>query len=256
MYLVNIRCKAIGEQDVANIQPSKIGYSLYVPDAPPVTPHANDDEFDDSSFDTGLWTEFDHDNVFAPEEKDWGLELNVGGSGIVSGVYNSFSVPSTASFIDQLYITKVSCTYGAFAGLMFMEGTGSTDDLVVFGLEAPTGGSGGDGFIKARKYNAYNSFDSELLSTALINAQQTNTMYLALGISDLGSDVIRFLYSYDGLSWMDARAVADEIDYTAPFTPSNFGLFAMFNNAMFSWCRVDVNGNALFAPIRGRRVDF
>lgn len=49
--------------------------SLWLPDAPPETPSAFDDEFDDAAFDAVLWTDWDPSNVQAITEPEWGLDL-------------------------------------------------------------------------------------------------------------------------------------------------------------------------------------
>ena len=49
--------------------------SFWSPDAAPDTPSAYDDEFNDSDFDTDLWTEWDESTQLTISEEGWGLDL-------------------------------------------------------------------------------------------------------------------------------------------------------------------------------------
>lgn len=51
-------------------------FTVWSPDAPPLAPSTLDDEFDDASFDLGLWTEFDPGGLLAVSENETGLILD------------------------------------------------------------------------------------------------------------------------------------------------------------------------------------
>ena len=56
--------------------PPPTTFTVWSPDAPPAVPSDLDDEFDDASFDTDLWTEFDPGGLLAVSENETGLILD------------------------------------------------------------------------------------------------------------------------------------------------------------------------------------
>jgi hypothetical protein len=170
-------------------------YPLYEADAPPLSPHADDDEFNDGSI-GGAWTDFDPGSVGTNTEGDWGLKIaatSVAGDRF-TGVYRS--VPSG----DWTLTTKVSVTGSSVAGFTQagivlgedLSGSPTTSDLWVHLLRYTSARAMN---IFTARYSSYQAFNSTFQD---ITWSRT-TAYLR--IRRTGTDVATEA-SVDGIGWI------------------------------------------------------
>ena len=226
--------------------------SKWDPDAAPASPSAYDDEFDDESFDSGLWTDFDIPASLVYSEDEAGLIFTAHStSNYVQGIYQD--VPA---YEDWSIMCKVSINYKQHddnkCGLLLIEDVASlsTSDLCFLAFSSGGGGTG----LAAEKFNAYNSYLGGIGNMS--SDKWVTTMYLRIRAN---SDNWYFDWSNDGIGWYEK----DDWYPTGSgqgklWEPEGFGLFIRGNNtnARFCvhWFRYSTNYG--YDIVEGDRVDY
>lgn len=227
-------------------------YYRWDPDAPPSSPHAKDDEFDDDSL-SGNWTEWDGGGKITLTENEYGLNIvntNTAAADHVGGVFTS--VPTG----DWRVITKVSIggkwySNYASAGVFIAEDLSSnpnTADFIAIWLFFTKDRD--SNAIVVQRYTAYNAYNSEVMS---------GKQYIYYGYDDVYFQIRKestnyyYYYSGDGISWQLIGSSSN------PFTVSSFGLATNNVNqgvdttAYFKFFRV-VADSAWQTPVQGRTI--
>lgn len=123
---------------------SYLTYSRWEDRIPPSSPHTKDDEFNDNSFDTGKWTEFDPANVLTVTEDSNGLNLAVGTAvmGRWCGVYQSMPSYPFQMIVGYTFVRHEG--FGTYQfGIMLgadLAGAPTTSDLYTFTMTIFVGG--------------------------------------------------------------------------------------------------------------------
>jgi hypothetical protein len=223
-----------------------LGATLYLPDWPPSSAGAGDDEFADNS--AGVpsgWTEWDVGARLTVAEGEDGTKMTWAGDfSELSGMRKA--IPAG----DFSLITKISLSAtGNFEGGIFLAedlaANPSTADVQTLMMRY----DGGMLFsIAAQRWSAYNS----LLSTNFFTSSRTHggTIYLRWRriSTNLHAD-----YSFDGLSWLRMGAA-----FAEPFTIAHVVLGGAARNsdggtAYFRFYR-ETTSTAIAQPLLGRRV--
>lgn len=221
-------------------------FSTWLPDAPPVSPSAFDDEFNDSTL-AGTWTEYDIDGVIAVSEDAWGLSILRDATNDFHpfGIYKAGMTGSFATY------TRLSLTsWGgntAMAGLLFgqdIAGAPTTSDLIFYGLEE----TNGTHRLLASTYSAYNAVPAEIVTTAVNTSPE---LYLRVRWI---AGTYYFAYSNGGLGWFEVGS------HTGTIAPLHVGLAVHNKNddssdqarGVFSFFRQSTD-TSITAVMRGDR---
>jgi len=174
--------------------------TLWLPDAPPLSPGADDDEFADASGGVpGGWTEYDHGALQTVDEDAAGAELiqSTHAGSALSGIYKA--LPGAG--VDFTYWTKVSLsglgvTSTIAAGIALLEDAAvSTGDVRTYMLRA----NATQGEIAVHPWTAYNALGAATVTHAI--SVDTGPTSLYLMVRRTGT-TYAFSYSTDGLGWM------------------------------------------------------
>lgn len=188
-------------------------FTVWYPDAPPVSAGADDDEFADESggVPTG-WIEADHGSHMTVTEDAAGLRLlqatHAGDS--VSGIYK----PIPAG--DFTIWTKVSLS-GVYANFMnvglalWEDATVSTADLIAFSLHQDATSTS----VNIERYNAYNSFNAGLGGGSITVDIGITSLYLRIRRA---TATYSFDFSTDGIGWVRAYTTG-----ALPITVAHYG---------------------------------
>ena len=177
-------------------------------DKPPDTPHAKDDEFNDASFDTGLWTWRNQDAATAVETAAGLLRFGVDNTDTEVHIIDQ-AVPATTYTIN----TKVSMISedDGYAGLTLVNGSGA---LITFG---PSYSDVSDQYcISIDGWNSVSSYNSNVNSWC-----EWGVTDIYLQIEDDGTD-FTFYASADGINWSYLEDVPRSGGFGAP---TRVGLF-------------------------------
>ncbi len=188
--------------------PASRGGSIWHPDVAPSPGSALDDEFDDDSFDVGLWTEHDSGTLQTMSEDDRGLILSQASDAgdDITGVYQA--IPGG----DFTIITKVSLiTYNAnftLAGLALWQDATATSDVWIFDIQF------NEGRVQVLKFSS---------PTTFVGADSASSTELAVphGYLRIRRDNVTYSFDWgtDGVGWIRVFSGA------APFVPAFFGPF-------------------------------
>lgn len=194
---------------------------VWMPDHPPASAGAYDDEFDNSSFDTGSWAEWDVPNDLTVSENDYGLSLLKASSAntYFSGVYrtapnNDWTIWAKISLtVKRVANSAVLC--GLFLG-QDLANNPSTSDIVAFryGYNAYSSGDS----IDANKFSSYQNDGASSygnVADVIIGSHVYQRIRRA-------SNTLYFDFSTNGIGWQQIGSSAE------PFVPAQFG-FAIFN---------------------------
>ncbi len=199
---------------VADLEGSS-GFSYWEPDAPPASPTEYDDEFDDASFDTGLWTELDPNNILTISEGPHGLVLTEAtrAGDNVTGVFQ----PCPAGDFAIICKPSLSAKQADYAQAGLLLGTDlvlnpSSSGLISLHLTV----NGGGNILELLRWNNCTSYNGSLsrLGSGLETAK-----YLRL--RRIGTTIYAD-YSHDGIGWIQVYSGAQ------PWTINQIGL--MCNN--------------------------
>lgn len=190
--------------------PGDADFTLWMPDASPNSPGAYDDEFDDSSYDVGLWTAYDVGDDLNVAEDERGLVLTSDGSNTIAGIYQD--VPASAGWS---IIAKVASfgpqTYTVITGLLLLEDVDNlnTSNLAIWG-QTVGGQRYGWAYYTANDYTqagqaeAYSDKDQPISTYYYRIRAVSTTWYLD--------------FSLDGVGWMEKQSL------TRPWAPTGFGI--------------------------------
>lgn len=224
-------------------------YWAWDPDAPPASPSAYDDEFDDDSFDTGLWTEYDHGSVQTITEGSQGAVFTFTGDGSASKTAGAYqAIPAGDFTIDaKISITGV-WAIASGAGLAVFEDASSSSGNFYFIRMGPRSA---DNRLGVGYFTAWDTLNSEkasrlplgIPSHAYFRIQRTSTTY-------------RFSWSSDGVGWIQLLSTNAA---TMGFTPTHFGplLLNSSSSAAFMtvrFFRYQASDTGQNAPISGRKM--
>jgi hypothetical protein len=207
---------------VASTAPGGGTYMIWDTDAPPQTPDAMDDEFDDSSFDSGLWTEWDPGSAQTVTEDDLRLHLDMDSDAIVeyAGIYQE--LPASG---DWAFVTKVSLSnFGAGlvgAGIILGEdfsGNPTTSNFLAYHLWS----DGTARYLLVTSYADYATQPGSGGQLLLLNDYPVvwhGDVYLRVRQV---SGTYYFDLSNNGLQWIKEYSTG-----SPPFTPDEIGLGAI-----------------------------
>lgn len=190
-------------------------FSIWMPDAPPLTPYSSggvdDDEFDDASFDTGIWTEFDYGSYQTVVENEWGLSLTTSASNVFQGVIQP--VPTGSDWSFTTYIAQVhDQVNNECAGILLISDISNLNTSDVFVWGTYRGGSGyGWRWAKATNYTGTGYSDG-----SWINDSKDFAYYIRFRTN---GTTWSFDMSADGYNW-----VHNAYTQAAEFTPEGVGL--------------------------------
>lgn len=223
-------------------------FTIWMPEAPPASPSAYDDEFDNATYDSGLWTEFDVPDTMTPNEAEYGFYMTGGTTNNFHGIIQE--VPDQ----DFVIYTNVSWLNNAdldmYAGLLVLQNASNPSTTDLYGFGQYRGGGMGFRGLRATQYNA----SPTEVWTRLSNPGGHEPGYW-MRFRQVGSDW-DFGYSLDGKHWYDF-----DNGHTEDFTVDAVGLFSRKNNtsdttnkAVFSFFRYSTNA-AVTDIMYGDRVD-
>lgn len=222
---------------------------VWMPDYPPASASAYDDEFDDESV-NDMWTEWDVPNTLTVSEGAYGLSLLQSSSAAISmsGIYQAlpagdFTIWTKVSFSRLTADTSI-------VGIMLGEdlannpSTSNVIDLTIYQAVA-------EQVVRALCFSAYNgSLVGDVYGTVTDVVIGTGA-YLRIRRA---TTTLYFDYSSNGIAWQQIATVAQ------PFTPGEMGLFVDNRNtganirAVFSFFRYAAGTPALTDINNGRRV--
>jgi hypothetical protein len=223
---------------------------IWLPDYPPASASAYDDEFADASFDTGLWTEWDAPSKLTVSEGAYGLSLlqTTAAGDNLTGVYQAVPPSGNYAIWTKLSLSSLRANY-CFGGLLLgqdLVNNPTTSDAIVIHLAAGATSQ----YVEVNRYNAYNSINGYLVSIADV-VIGTGVYFRIRKASTTWS----FDYSNDGIAWMQIYTTA-----SIPFTPAQMGLFSNNLNsavdlrASFAFFRVVTGTPTLADVMPGARV--
>lgn len=190
-------------------------FTKWDPDAPPASASSYDDEFDDQSFDTGLWSEFDHGSLLTVTEDEIGCKLALAVSSSIdyAGIHQSLQSG------DFTYTTKISWNLPkrnmySHIGLVLFENTTSTGNFL--GIFLNTTRTDYNQRITILEMNDYQSFSTE----DTYEARAYNDTFIYFRIRYDGTDY-HFEWSLDGVGW---RWLWSEDDALYSGSPSDIGI--------------------------------
>jgi len=199
-------------------------FTVWFPDAPPASGYSSggvdDDEFDDASFDTGIWSIYDVASRQTETEAEYGLNLSQSGTDYFQGIYQPVPAGTDWSFTTFVGHNWYQTGNGV-AGILLLENISSlsTSDVFVWGMYR--GGSGfGWRWAKAPQYNGYTGDDS------WINDSKDIGWYLRIRVS---GSTWYFDWSLDGYTW-----IAYAYTQTEEFTAQGVGIGYRLDNTGWS----------------------
>ena len=221
-------------------------YTKWDQDAPPSSAGACDDEFNDASFDTAKWTEFDPNSVLTITEADYGLtfdETTRAGDNIV-GCYQTIPA-GDFSIITKVSLSAIRSTV-CFTGLALWENPADTSKGI-YTLDFQKASNVNS--IEVLRFNNHNNINSATIAindiligdTAYLRIRRTGTTY-------------GFDWGLDGLGW--ERIYSGSL----AFTPTKFGL--ILNNvntgvtirARFDFFRYKSSDVGFVGVLEGRAI--
>lgn len=218
--------------------------SIWLPLAKPASINSMDDEFDDSSFDTGKWIELDISNAMTIVEDEVGLKLT-------STSYNEIStITQTVPSGDYTVWTRVSVYGGTYdgwgrTGIVFQE-SDESHKFFTIGPLIVGGNDHGDMTIKSQEWTNYTTTSGN----GSAEHYYPMSVYLRVRVSTSGYDM-RTDLSLDGISWQGF--LYDNITWL----PTKVGLFIeqadQTNTCVFPFFRITSSADEM-QVMRGNRV--
>jgi len=195
-------------------------YTWWNPNAPPDSGSSYDDEFENSSFNTTLWTEFDNDSELTVTEDQAGLLFSPTSASDIMGIWQPNPSESYWSIYTRVHPLGSLLSTSLKAGIIVYEDANSnptTCDLLTFGFNLNTSGVA----MMIEHWDDYNSHNSNILyqynDFPVITGGYLRVRYHNLIVSDY----LVLDYSSDGISWSEIYSV----DTGSYFTPDEIGLF-------------------------------
>jgi len=229
--------------------------SFWSADAGPSTPSAYDDEFDDESFDSGLWTDFDEPTGLVYVENRYGLEFTSHQTNSnIQGIYQNLPASN-----DFAIVTKISCLWensdDLKCGLMLLEDVGdlANSDVMYWVMAVGASGVG----IAAEKFNAYNSYLGGIASES--GTSWVSTFYLRLRATS--GNEWHLDWSSDGIAWAwkDDWYVSGGSSHARLWVPEGMGLCIRGNTTgprmLVHWFRYIPDGDVT-TVVEGNRINY
>lgn len=182
-------------------------FTMWMPDAPPPSGYlflgTQDDEFDDSSFDTGIWSEFDVPATQTVVEADYGVYMTTTTVNNMQGIFQP--VPNGQS--DWSFTTYVGPTHGQVGdqkpGILLIQDIDNLDTSDCYLWVNFRGGSGyGWQAIFHTQYNIFSADDFNVTSDV-----RPAGMFLRFRLS---GTTWHFDWSEDGYHWVNDRFTRTE----------------------------------------------
>ena len=220
-------------------------FTLWMPDAPPVSPSAYDDEFGDSSL-SGIWTEFDPDGHLTVAEVEAGLRLSMASHAgdNVNGVYQA--LPAGDFTLWTRMAMQLKTANYLQGGICLWENATDTSKKLAYL-------SGGYVNSLATYLQVMNNYGSWSSTPFILYDSGAGAAHWYLRLRRSGTTYY-YDWSRDGLSWAQAYSG------TLAFTPSHMGLVLDNNNsgvdaaAVFSFYRYVGSNVGLAGIVSGDRV--
>jgi hypothetical protein len=212
--------------------PTVIGNKWDV-DAPPASPHADDDEFDDASLD-GAWTEWDPGSRVTVSEGDRHLKLALAASAGNSwgGIVKARPV-GDFSVYTRLWLTWKKTVQSAYLALLQDAiANPSTSDFIGVGIWYDANNV----YHLVTSNTAYNGSPTQVTNIQFATTTFLFQTYLRLRVV---STTVYYDLSRDGLTWWNLYSAA------IGFTPLEVGLIANIQDA-------SITGDAYFDFYRVR----
>ena len=203
----SITATAVGSAVTISGGVASADFTMWMPDAPPPSGYlfvgTEDDEFDDSSFDTGIWSEFDVPDTQIVTEADYGLYLTTTTVNNMQGIYQP--VPNGQS--DWSFTTYVGPTHGQTGdqkpGILLIQDIGDLSNTDCYLWVNFRGGAGyGWQAIFHTSYNTHSSDDFNSVSDG-----RPAGMFLRFRLS---GTTWHFDWSEDGYHWVNDRYTRTE----------------------------------------------
>lgn len=233
-------------------------FKIWCPDAPPETPSDCDDEFDDESFDTDKWSEFDHGDKLSITEEKYGLKFDITphvseASDSIAGILQpipsgNFSIITKCNLSALRNIT----TSGLMAGILLSENTTSTGKIYLHTLMYP--GTANVTYINLYYYTNYSTYNN-------VYGRQTgnfeiNACYLRVRRN---GTTYYFDYSLNGKVFILIHTLSSPV-----FTPAYFGLGDIYTSSVsttahhaivYDFFRYKSSDVGLTSPLEGRLLN-
>ncbi len=194
----------------------------------PVTSSALDDEFDDESFDTSLWTEFDPATRITISETEQGAKIahSSAGSGL-GGFYQDIPA-GDFTIVARVSLSHVRETEAAVAIGLWEDAAGNPTTSDVYLLQMRwTATVRGVLITHMNDYTSWNSND------VVIDDTVATETFIYLRVRRTGT-TYKFDRSLDGVGWEQLRSG------TIPFTASEFGIVSANSGANDSYAAVSL----------------
>lgn len=227
---------------------------IWLPDAPPSSAGAADDEFADASGGVPSgWTEWDHGSLLTVDEDMGGLELTYAATtGQKSGgLYKA--IPAG----DFTIWTKVSVSavvnYQSWSGLALYE-NGATDSADVRGVVLEV--EAGQVSITVTSWAQWNSINADVVTRVVSVDSWPMHCYLRIRHT-ASSSTYSFDFSTDGITWQQVYTTT-----SLGITPAHFGPFVGVNVpdfetvARFAFFRYVASDVGITGLMQGDRVTF
>jgi hypothetical protein len=202
--------------------PGVADFTVWFPDAPPASGYSylgtDDDEFDDSSFDTGIWSEFDVAGTQTVGEDEFGVYMTTTSINHIQGIYQ----PVPSGITNWSFTTYVGPHWDRDnqhrSGILLIEDTGnlSTSDVWLWAHYRGGAGYGWQGIY----HTDYDSWSVDDHNAA--NDNKPSAMYLRFRRD--GTNWY-FDYSEDGKSW-----VSNQYERVKRWNVTGIGLGHKFDN--------------------------
>lgn len=225
-------------------------FNIWMPDAPPTSAGAEDDEFADASggVPTG-WTEVDHGTHLAVDEDEAGLELsntNAGGSYENAGIYKAIPAGDFTIWTKVSLVGPFNSNYAVGGLALWEDATDITKKVTPFYYYSYSSNL----TLECQNYTNYNTFASSNASQNTNNKLVTTGMYLRVRRS---GTTYAFDWSTDGIGWL--RVFSGSLS----FTPTHFGPVAGVNtastdhHARFAFFRYVASDVGITGLVKGNR---
>ncbi len=203
---------------VSNLPTGSGNLGFWMVDAPPASPSAYDDEFDDSSFDTGLWAEMDFNNKLSVTEDESGLVVTkVSETGnILAGYYQTIPAGDFSIVMKGYHPYNVTGNYKLFGLGLFEDATDNTKKIQFI---SNTLGSATK-VVEVILHNNYSTYTSTPATQSMVI--YASILYLRLRRE---STTYSFDYSQNGLEWRNLYTTS-----SLAFTPLHFGIVTNNNS--------------------------
>ena len=219
-------------------------FSKWEPDAPPASPDALDDEFDDASF-SGDWTETDFGSRQTVAEDERGVVLTNPSSAGIAGVWKAIPA-GDFTIVSKLSLSALPANFAGAGLALWQDATSSSGDIELLRFLYSTNGVRR---MLVTRYSQWDTFSATLATTPVVGNFDT---HLYLRIRRTGTTISRD-HSTDGIGWTRLFSAVPT------FTPTHFGLWAdgssgADQNAIFSFFRYKASDVGLGGIMEGDRL--